>query len=78
MRYVLDFMPMLMLLSIFGYYQAHTSAQARGREGYIAAAGILTAGLSMTMSILLGISGNIQLLQKTNPAMLNWLIKILG
>ncbi|MEP6895913.1 MAG: hypothetical protein ABI986_09935 [Chloroflexota bacterium] len=78
MRYTLDFMPMLMLLSLFGYWQGYISAQARGWEHYMAIAGIFIASLSMVIGTLLGISGNIQLLQKANPAMLNFLIQLFG
>ena len=78
MRYVLDFMPMLMLLSMIGYCQGYTSAKARGWERYMAVAGILIAGLSIVVSPLLGISASLKLFGRKNPSMLNWFIELFG
>jgi len=78
MRYVLDFMPMLMLLSMIGYCQGYASAKARGWERYIAVAGILIAGLSIVVSPLLGISASLKLFGRKNPSMLNWFIELFG
>ena len=78
MRYVLDFMPMLMLLSLIGYCQAYTAAKARGRERYIVVLGILLAVLSIMFSQLLGISSSLKLFERKNPAMLNWFMELFG
>jgi len=78
MRYVLDFMPMLMLLSLIGYCQAYTAAKARGRERYIVILGILLAVLSIMFSQLLGISSSLKLFERKNPAMLNWFMELFG
>jgi hypothetical protein len=78
MRYVLDFMPMLMLLSIIGYCQGYALAKARGWERYMAVAGILIAGLSLIVSPLLGISSSLKLYGRKNPLMLNWFIELFG
>jgi len=76
MRYVMDFMPMLMLLSIIGYCQGYTSAKARGWERYMVAAGILIVGLSIVVSPLLGISSSLKLFERKNPALLSWFIEL--
>ena len=78
MRYVMDFMPMLMLLSIIGYCQGYTSAKARGWERYMIAAGILIVGLSISVSLLLGISSSLKLFERKNPALLSWFIELFG
>ena len=78
MRYVLDFMPMLMLLSLIGYCRAYTAAKARGRERYIVILGILLAVLSIMFSQLLGISSSLKLFERKNPAMLNWFMELFG
>jgi len=78
MRYVLDFMPMLMLLSMIGYCQAYTAAKARGRERNVVVVGILLVGLSIVISQLLGISSSLKLFQSKNPAALNWFMKLFG
>jgi len=78
MRYVMDFMPMLMLLSIIGYCQGYTSAKARGWERYMVAAGILIVGLSISVSLLLGISSSLKLFERKNPALLSWFIELFG
>ena len=78
MRYVLDFMPMLMLLSMIGYCQAYTAAKARGRERYVVVLGIVLVGLSIVISQLLGISSSLKLFQRKNPALLNWFMELFG
>jgi len=78
MRYVLDFMPMLMLLSIIGYCQGYTSAKARGWERYMAVAGIVITSLCIVVSPLLGISSSFKLYGRKNPSMLNWFIELFG
>jgi hypothetical protein len=56
MRYMTDFFPMLVVLSILGYFQAYGWARQRGRERRMAWIGVIVAVYSMGMSALLTIS----------------------
>lgn len=69
-RYVLDFSAMLLVVSIAGYFRGYLLAKEKGWEQSMAALGIFVAALSIFMSITLGISGNIVLIQDFNPGML--------
>jgi hypothetical protein len=72
MRYDADFMPMLLVLSMIGFWQWYISANEKKRKNYIAAAGIFLAGISLVMSTVLGVSGDIVLFQEKNPALFQW------
>lgn len=61
---------MLLVVSIAGYFRGYLLAKEKGWEQSMAALGIFVAALSIFMSITLGISGNIVLIQDFNPGML--------
>jgi hypothetical protein len=72
MRYAADFLPMLLTLSIIGFCLGYIALKEKNQEKYIAIAGISLAVLSLTMSTILGLSGDIPVFQKANPAVLEW------
>jgi hypothetical protein len=72
MRYVADFLPMLLTLSIIGFCQGYTALKEKKQEKYIAIAGISSAGISLVMSTILGLSGDIPVFTVANPAILEW------
>jgi hypothetical protein len=72
MRYVADFLPMLLVLSIIGFCQGYIALKEKNQEKYIAIAGISFAGISLIMSTILGLSGDIPVFKEANPAILEW------
>jgi hypothetical protein len=72
MRYIADFLPMLLTLSIIGFCQGYIALKERKQEKYIAIAGISLAGISLVMSTILGLSGDIPVFEEANPALLEW------
>jgi hypothetical protein len=72
MRYAADFLPMLLTLSIIGFCQGYRALKEKKQEKYVAIAGISFAGISLVMSTILGLSGDIPVFQKANPAILEW------
>lgn len=72
MRYVADFMPMLLVVSIIGFYQGYISVNEKNQKKCVAIAGVVLAGISLVMSTVLGLSGDIVLFQEKNPALFQW------
>ena len=72
MRYVADFLPMLLTLSIIGFCLGYIALKETKQEKYIAIAGVSLAGISFGMSTILGLSGDIPVFQQANPAILEW------
>jgi hypothetical protein len=72
MRYAADFLPMLLTLSVIGFCQGYIALKEKNQEKYIAIAGISFAAISLAMSTILGLSGDIPVFQKANPAVLEW------
>ena len=72
MRYAADFLPMLLTLSIIGFCLGYSVLKEKKQENYIAIAGISLAGISLVMSTILGLSGDIPVFQQANPAVLQW------
>jgi hypothetical protein len=73
MRYVADFLPMLLVVSIIGYARAYSLAKEKGGVWrLIVALGVFLAVLSIVISAMLGVGENLPAFQEHNPALLAW------
>jgi len=71
MRYLLDLIPALSLLAVIGFWQGLVSLKRHAAARYsLAALGIGLSAYSMGMSILLSVSGNLELFKLFNPDLL--------
>ncbi len=77
MRYLGDFVPALVVLSVIGAWYGYGLLQQKPVEGRsYSVFAILMAATSIVMASLLEISGNIMRIQLYNPALLDWLVRI--
>jgi hypothetical protein len=75
MRYIEDFMPALILLSLLGFWQGFALLEARPMTGRVyAMIGTILAIGSIAIGMLLPIGGNARLFV-TNPLMMEWLAR---
>ncbi len=76
-RYLEDFMPALVMLSIIGFWHGYLSLRHNpARVRLYSWAAFILASLSIIMGCLLAISANIQRFQLYNPALMEWLVHI--
>jgi len=71
MRYMADFMSMLMVLSIIGYCRCYIYLQSKYRESHIATIGMSLGIASIAFSIALGLAETKSLFQELNPVVLS-------
>jgi hypothetical protein len=73
MRYVADFLPMLLIVSVVGFCQVYSTANDTRKKRSVAVAGIFLAGFSIAMSTVLGIADSIVFFREANPTLMEWL-----
>ena len=71
MRYLLDLIPALSLLAVVGFWQGLASFKHHIVARYsLSALGIILSAYSIAMSLLLSLSGNLELFKLFNPDLL--------
>jgi hypothetical protein len=70
MRYLLDLIPALSMLAVLGFWQALAHSPNRSMQYAAALCGLVLCAYSVLMSLLLSLSGNLELFKLFNPALL--------
>jgi hypothetical protein len=73
MRYVADFLPMLLIVSVIGFCQMHTAVGNDRKERIVAVIGIFLAGFSIVIGTVLGFADSIVFFRDANPGLMGWL-----
>jgi hypothetical protein len=70
MRYLLDLIPTLSLLAVIGFWQGLTSLKSSAAKYFLSVSGIALSTYTIFMSLLLSVSGNLELFKIFNPELL--------